>query len=74
MPWSFWLILVLGSLLVGSPPSLQAAEPLPLPPGLAAPASATAMPTFELPDPQGEALRSATLQGKVVVVRFWATW
>jgi len=32
------------------------------------------MPAFELPDPNGETVRSADLQGKVIVVRFWATW
>jgi peroxiredoxin len=32
------------------------------------------MPEFELPDTNGATLRSAALQGKVVVVRFWATW
>jgi peroxiredoxin len=32
------------------------------------------MPVFELPDANGETVRSAELQGKVVVVRFWATW
>jgi hypothetical protein len=29
---------------------------------------------FELPDPDGNPVRSADLQGKVVVVRFWASW
>jgi peroxiredoxin len=32
------------------------------------------MPVFELPDANGETVRAADLQGKVVVVRFWATW
>jgi peroxiredoxin len=32
------------------------------------------MPVFELPDPDGNPVRSADLQGKVVVVRFWASW
>jgi cytochrome oxidase Cu insertion factor (SCO1/SenC/PrrC family) len=31
-------------------------------------------PTFSLPDHQGGAIDSAALRGKVVVVRFWATW
>jgi len=31
-------------------------------------------PTFSLPDSQGTSLTSTTLHGKVVVVRFWATW
>jgi cytochrome oxidase Cu insertion factor (SCO1/SenC/PrrC family) len=31
-------------------------------------------PTFTLPDHQGVAIDSVALRGKVVVVRFWATW
>ena len=31
-------------------------------------------PAFTLPDHQGVAMRLADLRGKVVVVRFWATW
>jgi cytochrome oxidase Cu insertion factor (SCO1/SenC/PrrC family) len=31
-------------------------------------------PAFTLPDHQGIPVHSADLQGKVVVVRFWATW
>jgi cytochrome oxidase Cu insertion factor (SCO1/SenC/PrrC family) len=41
----------------------------PLAPGNQQPA-----PAFTLPDHQGTPLHSADLQGKVVVVRFWATW
>jgi peroxiredoxin len=32
------------------------------------------MPVFELPDANGATVRSADLQGKVIVVRFWASW
>jgi peroxiredoxin len=32
------------------------------------------MPTFELPDANGDTVRSEELRGKVVVVRFWASW
>ncbi|HSF32027.1 MAG TPA: hypothetical protein VLK82_16310 [Candidatus Tectomicrobia bacterium] len=31
-------------------------------------------PAFTLPDHHGTPMDSADLQGKVVVVRFWATW
>jgi cytochrome oxidase Cu insertion factor (SCO1/SenC/PrrC family) len=31
-------------------------------------------PAFILPDHQGVPLNLADLQGKIVVVRFWATW
>lgn len=74
MLWLLWFILLLGSFLAVSPPSGQAADQAALPTGLAAPGTVIPMPTFELPTPHGEPLRSASLQGKVVVVRFWATW
>jgi peroxiredoxin len=32
------------------------------------------LPAFELPDANGTPIRSADLQGKVMVVRFWASW
>lgn len=31
-------------------------------------------PAFTLPDHRGASVNLADLQGKVVVVRFWATW
>lgn len=31
-------------------------------------------PAFELPTPQGQAIRLADLQGQVIAVRFWADW
>jgi cytochrome oxidase Cu insertion factor (SCO1/SenC/PrrC family) len=69
-----WLLLLLGGLLTLPPLGLRAAEQPPPPEGLATPVQPTSMPAFELPDPNGETVRSADLQGKVVVVRFWATW
>ena len=68
------LCLLLGMLLTLSSLSMHAAGSPMLPEGLAAPAQPTSMPAFELPDANGETARSADLQGKVVVVRFWATW
>jgi cytochrome oxidase Cu insertion factor (SCO1/SenC/PrrC family) len=68
------LFLLLGILLTLSPLSLWAAEQPTPPEGLTAPSASTSMPAFELPDVTGETVRSADLQGKVVVVRFWATW
>jgi len=52
----------------------DAAEGLALPQGMTAPSELTTLPVFELPDPDGNTVRAADLQGKVVVVRFWATW
>jgi cytochrome oxidase Cu insertion factor (SCO1/SenC/PrrC family) len=66
--------LLLGLLLTLSPLRAPATESPPLPEGLATPAQATPMPAFELPDPDGNPVRSVDLQGKVVVVRFWASW
>jgi len=37
-------------------------------------ASRTPAPAFEVRDLQGRALRSKDLQGRVVVIDFWATW
>lgn len=45
------------------------------PEGLTTPAQATAMSMFELPNANGdEPVRSEALRGKVVVIRFWASW
>jgi cytochrome oxidase Cu insertion factor (SCO1/SenC/PrrC family) len=68
------LFLLLGILLTLNSLSAHAAESPTLPEGLAAPGQSTSMPTFELPDANGETIRSADLQGKVIMVRFWATW
>jgi cytochrome oxidase Cu insertion factor (SCO1/SenC/PrrC family) len=68
------LFLLLGTLLILSPLLTRVAGSPTLPEGLAAPGQSTSMPEFELPDANGETVRSADLQGKVVVVRFWATW
>ncbi|GIX47367.1 MAG: hypothetical protein KatS3mg131_1578 [Candidatus Tectimicrobiota bacterium] len=60
--------LVLG-LLVGT-----AGGVAPLPPGLSALARPMPMPDFRLPDLSGNPVQAADLQGKVVLIRFWATW
>jgi cytochrome oxidase Cu insertion factor (SCO1/SenC/PrrC family) len=68
------LFLLLGILLTLNPLRLWAAEQPTLPEGLTAPSASTSMPAFELPDGNGATIRSADLRGKVIVVRFWATW
>jgi cytochrome oxidase Cu insertion factor (SCO1/SenC/PrrC family) len=68
------LFLLLGIFLTLSPLFAPAAGSPTLPEGLVAPSQSTSMPEFELPDASGETVRSAALQGKVVVVRFWASW
>ena len=66
--------LLLGLLLTLSPFPTPAADSPKLPEGLAAPGQLTPIPVFELPDPDGNPVRSEDLRGKVMVVRFWATW
>ena len=53
---------------------LLAADLPPPPAGLRAPAKPTAMPAFELPTIAGATMRSESLKGQVVIVRFWASW
>ena len=69
-----WIPLLLGGLLILRPLPLRAAEQPPPPEGLTAPSPSASIPVFELPYANGETVRSTALQGKVVVVRFWATW
>ncbi len=44
------------------------------PPGLTAVSQPKPMPSFSLPALDGKTVDSTSLQGKVTVVRFWATW
>ncbi len=69
-----WLGLLSATLLALHPMHADAAEGLALPQGMQAPSQPATLPAFELPDPGGNIVRAADLQGKVVVVRFWATW
>ena len=41
---------------------------------LAPPAQPTKMPVFDFANLHGGALRSSEMKGKVIVIRFWATW
>ena len=68
------LFLLLGLLLTLSPLRTLAADAPTLPKGLAPPGQSTSIPVFELSDPDGNPVRSEDLRGKVVVVRFWASW
>ena len=70
-----WLGLIAAFVLTLHPMHADAAEGPALPQGMKAPSEATTLPAFELPDPDGNTVRAADLlEGKVVVVRFWATW
>ena len=44
------------------------------PPQLKPPATPAAMPAFVLPTTAGAQLDSKSLQGQVLVIRFWASW
>jgi cytochrome oxidase Cu insertion factor (SCO1/SenC/PrrC family) len=60
---------VLGNLRTsGAEPALRPPE------GLASTAQPTPIPEFSLAALHNTTIRSADLQGKVTVIRFWATW
>ncbi len=69
-----WLLMAGIALLLGSSAGIATAKPVAPPPGLGEVKPDTPMPTFSLPSVNGETFDSSKLQGKVVVVRFWATW
>ncbi len=70
------LLSIVGLCMVFGAGSMVAAPKSDLQPpkGLQALKQPVAMPSFNLPTTTGGTLDSATLQGKVVIVRFWATW
>jgi cytochrome oxidase Cu insertion factor (SCO1/SenC/PrrC family) len=69
-----WLSLASLALLLGLSWGSATSETLQPPMGLAEIKPAAPMPAFRLPDLGGTMFDSSALQGKVVVVRFWATW
>ncbi|MPZ44263.1 MAG: hypothetical protein GEV05_12820 [Betaproteobacteria bacterium] len=68
-----WLVGAALCALLWPAPLVQAGEPA-LPPELKLPAKPTAMPAFALPTTAGSKLDSQSLQGQVLVIRFWASW
>ena len=71
--WS-WLGLIAVVVLALHPMHADAVDGPALPQGMQAPSEPVTLPAFELPDSDGNAVAAAVLEGKVVVVRFWATW
>jgi cytochrome oxidase Cu insertion factor (SCO1/SenC/PrrC family) len=69
-----WLSLASLALVVGYPLGTATGETLEPPMGLAEVKPAKPIAAFTLPGLNGSAFDSSALQGKVVVVRFWATW
>ena len=47
---------------------------VPAPAVMTPPPQPTKMPEFEFANLQGGTLKSSELKGKVIVIRFWATW
>lgn len=70
--------LVLGMVIAGvplAPFAACAAEGLfPSATVLAPPAVQTKLPDFEFANLNGGALKSSDMKGKVIIIRFWATW
>jgi cytochrome oxidase Cu insertion factor (SCO1/SenC/PrrC family) len=69
-----WLVLVSFGMAFGGAGISWAGQPSTLPAGLSPLGTPAVMPSFHLSRVDGARFDSAQLQGKVVVVRFWATW
>jgi cytochrome oxidase Cu insertion factor (SCO1/SenC/PrrC family) len=72
-PVGLFLIAVMAFLL-GSVRGVAAGDLVQPPKGLVEVKPVVPMPMFTLPGITGETFDSSTLQGKVVVLWFWATW
>ncbi len=73
----FMMHLLLASILavLGYGAGAHAAEGLfPLATVMAPPPQPAKMPAFEFANLQGGALKSSEIKGKVLIIRFWATW
>jgi cytochrome oxidase Cu insertion factor (SCO1/SenC/PrrC family) len=69
-----WFVVIgLWSLVLWAGATARAADAPPAPPPGLSPI-AQPMPDFSLPAVNGTTITAADLRGKVVVVRFWATW
>jgi hypothetical protein len=69
------ILLACGILIPAGNHLLRAASAvLSLPANLVAVRPPVSVPSFSLFSPRGAPMRSADLQGKVAVIRFWATW
>jgi hypothetical protein len=76
VPTYLWLVLLgLTVIFIFNGPGARATEAVATPPpGLVTPSLSTPMPTFRLEAVSGTTVQANDLLGKVVVVRFWATW
>ena len=70
-----WLLLIAGMVItLGAMGASARGDTLHPPVGLTEVSPTMSMPVFQLPAVNGSTVSSAELQGKVVIVRFWATW
>ncbi|HSF29393.1 MAG TPA: hypothetical protein VLK82_02825 [Candidatus Tectomicrobia bacterium] len=69
-----WLSVASFALLIGLTWGAATGDTLQPPMGLAEIKPPAPMPAFRIPELGGTTFDSSALQGKVVVVRFWATW
>lgn len=70
------LFIALPVALTWALPAFVSAQPGPFsgPTNLVAPSVATKLPDFEFANLNGGTLKSSEMRGKVIVIRFWATW
>lgn len=70
-----WLFVAIALVLIIGSYTVQASERALVPPnGLLPPEKPASLPDFSLPSVDGTTFETASLRGKVVVMRFWSTW
>ena len=67
-------LLCLAALFLTAHLALAAESLFPRPTALSAPAAPSRAPDMDLSNLHGGTLKSADTKGKVVIIRFWATW
>ena len=69
-----WLIVVAVAATACFGVAHAAEGPFPNATVMAPPPQATRMPEFEFANLNGGVLKSSEMKGKVIIIRFWATW
>ena len=72
--WSVWLFIVALTACACFAVAHAAEGLFPSATVLTPPSQPTKMPAFDFANLHGGTLKSAELKGKVIVIRFWATW
>lgn len=70
----FFVLIMLAAWYVLAVPVSAQPGPFSGPTKLVAPAVATKVPDFEFANINGGRLKSSDMKGKVIIIRFWATW